>query len=172
MKTPRDPALTAQVPRPFLYLDVDGVLLADRDPGPRADPGGRGGGAPAPASHVEEFLAYCAAEFDCRWLTTHAHEGDAEPVMCYLARHAGEAVLASAARVKPTVWRTLKTEAIDLGSDFYVIDDGLLQAEQEVLRAHGVLHRWIQADTRERPEDLKRVLALLKEKKAQARGRP
>jgi hypothetical protein len=139
----------------ILYLDVDGVLLAD------AGPDGLG---VALARHAEELLAYCTAHYDCRWLTTHCHEGDAGPVMRYLARYAGEAVLALAAIVKPTTWRTFKTEAIDLASNFYVIDDGLLRAEQDLLKEHGVLGRWIQADTRRRPDDLARVLRLLRER--------
>jgi len=139
--------------RPILYLDVDGVLLGRGDPG---DP------AVVPARHAESFLAFCTKRYDCRWLTTHCREGDTGAVMRHLARYAGEDLLAPARGVGPTTWRTLKTEVIDPDSDFLVIDDGLLQVEQEWLARHGILDRWIRADTRKDPDDLIRVLDLLR----------
>jgi len=141
------------LPPPILYLDVDGILLGEDS---------QGGYGVTLAKHAEEFLSYSTAHYDCHWLTTHCRDGDTGPLMRYLARFADQNVLALAAAVKPTVWCTLKTEAIDLASDFYVIDDGLLQVEQELLARHGLLKRWIQADTRRRPDDLRRVLGLLR----------
>ena len=45
-------------------------------------------------------------------------------------------------------WKTLKTEAIDLESDFYWVDDQLLAVEREILEKGGRLDRWIKVDTR------------------------
>lgn len=149
------PDARPHVARPILHLDVDGVLLG-KD--------GRGGAGVCLARHAEEFLAHCVARFDCRWLTTHCRHGDAGAVMGLLARYADEAFLELAAAVRPAAWRTLKTEAIDFRSDFHLVDDGLLQAEEALLAAHGVLDRWIRADTRARPDDLARVLELLRER--------
>jgi hypothetical protein len=161
-----DPIPLVDATRPILYLDVDGVLLGAAG---RAGEGQSGLGT-ALARHAEEFLAYCTTQCDCYWLTTHCREGDAGPVMRYLARYAGEIALVLAAAVKPTAWCTLKTEVIDPESDFYVVDDGLLQVEQEWLAVHGVRDRWIETDTRIRPDDLKRVLGLLQEKLTPARS--
>ena len=64
--------------------------------------------------------------------------------------------------IKPVTWKTLKTEAIDLKSDFYWLDDQLLQTEREILEKAGKLGRWIKVDTRANFTDLirtKRYLA-------------
>lgn len=66
--------------------------------------------------------------------------------------------------IEPTRWNTLKTEAIDMDSDFHWTDDRLLQSEAEVLRAHGVHDRLVIADSRSRPDDLARVIELLRER--------
>jgi len=69
--------------------------------------------------------------------------------------------------VKPVTWKTLKTEAIDLKSDFYWLDDQLLQMEREILEKAGRLDRWIRVDTRANHSDLiraKRNLAQLIQK--------
>jgi hypothetical protein len=133
--------------RPILYLDVDGVLLAG-----------------TLAKHAEKFLGYCVGHYECRWLTTRCRDGDARPLMRHLGRFAGDALLQLAGLVRPTTWNTLKTDAIDPLSDFYWVDDCPLQSEQQWLVANEVFDRWIQADTRRRPDDLCRVLEVLRER--------
>lgn len=45
--------------------------------------------------------------------------------------------------IKPTRWKTFKTEAIDFKSDFYWIEDQLMAHEKEILEKNNVLDRWI-----------------------------
>jgi hypothetical protein len=149
---------TAGSTPPILYLDVDGVLLAGEA---SVDGDGLVPGV-ALAEHAEEFLDYCVAHYDCRWLTTRCRDGDARPLLRGMSRYAHEGFLRLAASVRPTVWNTLKTEAIDPLSDFYWVDDCLLQSEQQWLAANEVLDRWVHADTRKRPDDLRRVLEELR----------
>lgn len=102
-----------------IYIDIDGVLL-DYKTG-------------QPAKHAEELIMFLTSgKFDCYWLTTHC-KGDTEPTLEYLSRHFSEKVMKRLSTVKATDWDTLKTEAIDLGSDFIWIDDYPFQAEISAL---------------------------------------
>ena len=136
----------------LLYLDVDGVLLGKNRPQEATI---------VLAIHAREFLEFCLSHFDCYWLTTHCKEGDATRVLGLLRRYSDEPVMRLVKEVRPTCWRTLKTEAIDFGSDFYWIDDQLLWTEMQILREQRVLSRWIQINTRRNPDDLKRAMSLL-----------
>jgi len=60
-----------------------------------------------------------------------------------------------AAKVKPTCFQVMKTEALD--GDFLWLDDAPMQCELDWLAARGWLDRWIRVDTRKRPEDLLRA---------------
>lgn len=135
-----------------LYLDVDGVLVGKEDP------------ASAKlilARHAQRFLEHCLERFDCFWLTSHCRHGDAGRLLRHLGKLATPQELELLREVRPTSWQTLKTEAIDLVSDFYWLDDSPLQREIELLESRGILHRWIPVDTRRRPDDLRRVMTIL-----------
>lgn len=136
----------------LLYLDVDGVLLGKNRP---HDAG------IVLANHARGFLEFCLPRFECFWLTTHCKEGDATRVLGLLRRYSEEPVMRLIKEVRPTYWKTLKTEAIDFGTDFYWIDDRLLWTEMEILKENNVLDRWIQIDTRRNPDDLDRAVSLL-----------
>ncbi|MCK4881588.1 MAG: hypothetical protein KAS92_01040 [Candidatus Omnitrophica bacterium] len=138
----------------YLYLDVDGVLLGKDDPGSMEI---------VLARHAGEFLEYCLRHYECYWLTTHCKEGDASPVIKQLRAYVDGAISGLIDAVKPTVWKTLKTEAIDLSSDFYWIDDGILQCEKEILKRNNVFSRWIEVNTRKYPDDLKRAILILED---------
>ena len=45
--------------------------------------------------------------------------------------------------IKPTVWSTLKTEAIDFNSDFLWLDDYVLEAEKKVFGEKGCVNNLI-----------------------------
>jgi hypothetical protein len=55
-------------------------------------------------------------------------------------------------RIKPTRFGVLKTEALE--GDFYWLDDSPLAAELQDLRQRGLSERWIEVNTRRRPDDL------------------
>lgn len=115
-----------------LYLDIDGVLLTAKHT--QAAPG------------VDEFIDFITQHFDCYWLTTHC-KGDNAPTIRYLSRFLLPATLEKLRlAVQPTNWDTLKTEVIDLASDFYWLDDQPFQSEIAYLRVHGVVDRLIIVD--------------------------
>lgn len=102
-----------------IYIDIDGVLL-DYKTG-------------KPAKHAEELIMFLTSgRYECYWLTTHC-KGDNAPTLQYLSVHFSEKVMKRLSRVKATDWDTLKTEAIDLDSDFIWLDDYPFQAEISAL---------------------------------------
>lgn len=137
-------------PRPNLFLDIDGVLLGKS---------GLDSPAPALANHATEFLEFSLANFDCFWLTTHC-QGDAATVVDYLRPYCTEAILLLIAQIRPTRFTTFKTET--LFGDFLWLDDAPLATELDWLTARGLRDRWIEVNTRKRPDDLARAMELLK----------
>ena len=135
-----------------LYIDLDGVLIGKMRPGDINC---------TIAKYVEGFLKYSLASFECFWLSTHCKNGDKKRIMQQLSVYADESILSLAKDIKPTFWRTLKTEAIDFQSDFYWLDDRPLEVELNTLRERKVYDRFIPVDTRRNPDDLKRVLKIL-----------
>ncbi|MBG8553957.1 hypothetical protein [Hymenobacter guriensis] len=112
-----------------LYLDIDGVLLTTKHT--QATP------------EVDAFVDFVTSHFECYWLTTHC-KGNSAPALRYLSGFLQSATVAKLRNaVQPTNWDTLKTEAIDMTSDFYWLDDQPFQAEIACLQARGVANRLI-----------------------------
>lgn len=128
-----------------LYIDIDGVLLKGRED--------------TPVDNVHELISFAVSNFDCHWLTTHC-KGDPQPAIDYLSEYLAEEDIELLKKVKPTDWRTLKTEAIDFSSDFCWIDDYVLHAEEEILFANGKEDSLILFD-HSKKDEVDRVIALL-----------
>jgi hypothetical protein len=111
------------------------------------------------APHAEEFIDSALRHFDCYWLTTHC-DGTSESVLKVLRPYSSDSLVKKLSAVRPTRFRTLKTEA--LAGDFYWLDDSPLQAEIEWLRSRGLLARWIEVNSRERPGDLLKAMGILR----------
>lgn len=90
----------------------------------------------APAENATLFIDFIISEFDCHWLTTHC-QGDSATAVEYLAEYFPPEVIAKLKVVKPTVWRTLKTEGIDFSKPFIWLDDCPFQAEIKMLDSKG-----------------------------------
>jgi hypothetical protein len=130
-----------------LYLDIDGVLLTSKNT--RAAPG------------VDEFVAFVTQRFECYWLTTHC-KGDSNSALKYLSQFLLPATIEKLKdAVLPTNWDTLKTEAIDLESDFIWLDDSPFQAEIARLQSKQVVDRLIIVDLN-RPNQLLSIEAKLR----------
>src|SRR5688500_14603200 len=137
-----------------IYLDVDGVVL------------GESAGRVVLARHAAEFIDFLLARYDVYWLTTHCC-GDARPVLDYLARYAPADFISRLSPIKPTRFDVLKTEAVD--GDFYWLDDGPLQVELADLQRRNLFDRWIEVNTRQRPDDL--LFAMSELAASERRGR-
>ena len=130
-----------------LYLDIDGVLLTKR--------------LTRPAVNVVQFIEFVTKNFECFWLTTHC-KGSKRTALHYLKQFLEPHVIEQLETVKPTMWTTMKTEALDLTSDFYWLDDNPFQMEMEFLRSHDKLDRLILVDLNNKDEllEIKKRLQL------------
>jgi hypothetical protein len=128
-----------------LYLDIDGVLLMNKQT--------------KPADDSNLFIEYIVGKFDCFWLTTHC-KGDAGNAIKYLAEYFDEKILKILTEIKATNWTTLKTEAIDFSHEFVWIEDYPFNSEKEVLLSYNQLDSLVLVDLNNINE-LRRVIDLL-----------
>jgi hypothetical protein len=127
-----------------LYLDIDGVLLTNKNT--------------KPADDSSLFIEYIVDKFDCFWLTTHC-KGDIGNTMKYMARYFDEKTLKVLTEIKATNWTNLKTEAIDFSHEFVWIEDYPFNSEKEVLLSYNRLDSLVLVDLNNRNE-LRRVIDL------------
>ena len=113
-----------------IYLDIDGVILANDL---------------QPAKHVNKFLSHVVENYPTYWLTTHC-KGDPSYTVNHLARILDDEAINLAKRIKPTNWRTSKTEAIDWKTPFLWFDDHIFDFEKDDLIRHDALNSWIEVD--------------------------
>ena len=114
------------------------------------------------AKHAKEFIEFCLSNYQCFWLTTHCNDGDPKNLMKMFRSYADSAVMELLKNIKPTQWKTFKSEAIDFSSNFYWIEDQLMSYEIDQLKKNNAFDRWIKIDTRKQPNDLRRALSILK----------
>ena len=133
----------------LLFLDVDGVLLGKKDPRDIRH---------CMAGGCDAFIDFALGHFDCYWLTSHCR-GDAQTVIDYLRPYAEPSLLEKLQHIRPTCYTTFKTEA--LHGDFLWIDDAPTACEIRTLEETGMLHRWLQVDTRREHEALTGLVPLM-----------
>ena len=109
-----------------IYLDIDGVLLDKR--------GNLNIGAP-------ELVKKLTEEYDVYWLTTWCKDGNADKALEILSKEFPKESIKYLKKIKPTIWNTWKTEAIDFTKDFNWIDDYLFPQEKKVLCEHRAEHK-------------------------------
>ena len=139
-----------------LYLDIDGVILTTK--------------RTKPADFAIPFIDFATNHYDCYWLTTHC-KGNTSIPLAYLAEHFDKATIGKLQKIKPTNWSTLKTEAIDFLSDFIWLDDNPFASEINILTAHLAKDKLIIVDLN-KPDELKRVLEILKLKTSDLEFKP
>jgi len=130
----------------LLFLDVDGVLLGKTN---------KNDVRHCLAASCEEFIDFSLEHFDCYWLTTHC-KGDAETVLDYLRPYASPQLLEKLMEIKPTTYKTFKTEA--LFGDFIWIDDSPTMYEINYLEQSNLLNRWLQVNTRKDYHALEKLM--------------
>jgi hypothetical protein len=134
-----------------LYLDVDGVLLTNIKDTPTI----------ILANYIDEFLTFILDRFDCYWLTTHCKNIDNTNVLNYLKTYCDESIFKKISKIKAVEWKTLKTEAIDISSKFFWIDDAPLYMEVELLKKHNLEKSFININTKKNSDDLLRAIKIL-----------
>lgn len=115
-----------------IYLDIDGVLLANER---------------NPARHAHEFLSYVLERYPNKtyWLTTHC-QGDAATPIEHVGHLFAPETVALMKKIKPTSWDVSKTDGIDFRTPFLWFDDDCFDFERKILLQHGVMDNWIEVD--------------------------
>lgn len=103
-----------------IYLDIDEVILTKE-------------GKQMP--FLKEFLLYVfnLAGDEVYWLSTHCKDGNTDRVIQHLEGKVEDDVLEVLKIVRGTKWEDLKTEGIDLNSEFLWFDDNIFESEYRVL---------------------------------------
>jgi len=130
----------------LLFIDVDAVLLGKSDARNVEH---------CLAAGCEEFIDFALENFDCYWLTSHC-KGDADTVLNYLRPYATAQLLEKLKKIKPTTYKTFKTEA--LYGNFIWIDDSPTMYEFNYLEENDLLHRWLQVNTRKEYRALEKLM--------------
>ena len=132
--------------KPNLYLDIDGVLLANEK---------------NLAIGASEFIKYATDNFDVYWLTTHCMDATTAHAIEYVQRASGENLIPYLEKFKPTKWSLAKTEAIDFSKPFLWFDDDCYSGERLTLKEQSVFNSWIEIDLAKYPDQLIHELKLL-----------
>jgi len=129
---------------PNIYLDIDGVLLANES---------------NLALNAKEFLFRVLEKYldTTYWLTTHC-QGDTSTVFEHVGHLFDEETLSLMKSIKPTRWDFMKTDAIDFTRPFLWFDDDCFLGEREVLQKHGMFDNWIEVDLRKDVNQLQKFL--------------
>lgn len=132
-----------------LYLDIDGVLLTTKNI--------------KAVDHAEIFIDFILENFDCYWLTTHCRGGNNDNLLKMLSEYFPNNIIKKISKIKPTLWDTLKTEAIDFNCDFLWLDDYVFEAEKKVLKENNCSDNLLIVDLKNEDE-LSSTICILKEK--------
>lgn len=124
------------------YLDIDGVILANDK---------------QVANYADEFIEYLVDNFDVYWLTTQC-KGDSEYTIRILSKFFSKETIEILKKIKPTNWRTWKTEAIDFDNDFLWFDDQVFEEEKQILKSNNKFDSWVQIDLAKNTDQLKTLI--------------
>lgn len=129
-----------------IYLDIDGVLLANEA---------------NLAIGASDFIKYAADNFNVYWLTTHCMDGSTTHAIDYVQRVTDDDLRPYLQKFKPVTWSIAKTEAIDFSKPFLWFDDDCYSGERIALNEHNVFNSWMEVDLAKYPDQLTHELKLL-----------
>jgi hypothetical protein len=109
-----------------IYLDIDGVLLTKQ--------GVLVAGAP-------DFIKNITNKYNVYWLTTWCKDGSSDKVLEILKKCFPVESIKYLEKIKPSIWKTWKTEAIDFTQNFRWIDDLISPEEEKVLAKNKAKHK-------------------------------
>ena len=130
-----------------VYFDIDGVLL----------------GTKSPKKDIIKLLKYCLHKYpnSTYWLTTHCKSGENKTDFALRGEFPDSFVEQIYNTFLPTDWEVLKTDAIDLDSDFVWFDDNLFESERNILEKYLVLDGFFRMNPKD-PKMAKKALHFLK----------
>jgi hypothetical protein len=129
-----------------IYLDIDGVLLDTKEY--------------KQMPYLKEFLTtvFNISNGEVYWLSTHTKHGESDIAIYHLEEALDKDIFEMIKSIKNTKWYSLKTEGIDLKSDFLWFDDVIFQAEYNFLESIGKEHCLIKVK-----DNLEELVTLLEE---------
>jgi len=129
-----------------IYLDIDGVLLDTKEY--------------KQMPYLKEFLntVFEISKGEVYWLSTHTKHGESDLALYHLREALDKDIFEMIKGIKNTKWYDLKTQGIDLNSDFLWFDDVVFQAEYNVLEKVGKEHCLIKVNN-----NLEELVGLLRE---------
>lgn len=129
-----------------IYLDIDGVLLDTKEY--------------EQMPYLKGFLTtvFNISNGEVYWLSTHTKHGESDVAIYHLEEALDKDVFEMIKSIKNTKWYSLKTEGIDLESEFLWFDDVIFQAEYKILENIGKEHCLIKVKN-----NLEELVGLLKE---------
>lgn len=130
-----------------IYLDIDGTMIHED----LSDNFGK------PAAGLEDFIL-ALRPHETYWLTTHCRDGDPVHARKMMKRVLPDALHPDIDRIIPTVWDSMKTEALDFDSDFIWFDNDIFTEEWKVLEKCRENQSVVQVDLKANPEQLKEIV--------------
>lgn len=111
-----------------IYLDIDGVILDTKEY--------------KQMPYLKEFIntVFNISNGEVYWLSTHTKHGESDIAMYHLEEVLDKDIFEMIKKIKNTKWYSLKTEGIDLNSDFLWFDDVIFKAEYNYLESIGKEH--------------------------------
>jgi len=130
-----------------IYLDIDGVLLDTKEY--------------KQMPYLKEFLnkVFDISKGEVYWLSTHTKHGENDIALYHLEEELDKDIFEMIKKIKNTKWYSLKTEGIDINSDFLWFDDVIFQAEYNYLESIGKEHCLLKVEN-----NLDEMIEYLKEK--------
>lgn len=107
-----------------------------------------------------DFLKYITDNYDCYWLTTHC-KGDTVHLLEYVSSRFPKEAMQYVKLLKPTNWKTFKTEAIDFSQDFRWIDDDVFRKEFKDLDDNNSRDKLIHVNLVKNPNILKELINII-----------
>lgn len=129
-----------------IYLDIDGVLLANDQ---------------NLANHAEEFIKSAVTKHPTYWLTTHSMEDDTSLAVKNVGQFCKPETVELLKQIKPAKWKVAKTEAISFSEPFLWFDDDLYEDERADLAKHNALDSWVEVDLSKDENQLAKLMRLL-----------
>lgn len=130
-----------------IYFDIDGTIK----------------GTASPKEDIIALLRYCLDHYpdSIYWLTSHCRGGENYVDFALRGEFPDDLVDELCEKVQSTDWNELKTEAIDMDSDFVWFDDNLFDTERKVLEAYYVSDGFFRMNPKD-SEMAKKALEFLK----------
>lgn len=130
-----------------IYLDINGVLLADNKIAP----------------HADEFLQALLTKYPDSTYQLVAHDsGDEDGASVSLTPYLKPETVNLLKKIKQAPWTHLKTDVINLDHDFLWFDDDIWPSELKILEKHEAAQNFIMVNFTKDPDLLAKLAQVIR----------